>query len=244
MAICREFNYLVTGSHDSLEIYDLITHQPIQETIHFSEGIYGIDFERENSGQWNLILSTWNNYFVKYDFNRILSEKSFGEPIFKVPIKFAWAVRCFKTELYVIDYDSKIFVFDLKSGLEKTEITVGLEDEMVDMVFTPEEEMIVCGSNQWHILKFNENSSCWEKIKSYSNENGPVRINRCFGVWYERKTKLIYLTDNGGKIFIFDRELNLVKEIKVSGLYEIVINEQNGEMFVCDKDKNQLIIYK
>ncbi|EFC46077.1 predicted protein [Naegleria gruberi] len=88
MAICREFNYLVTGSHDSLEIYDLITHQPVQESIHFGEGVYGIDFERENSGQLNLILSTRRNHVVKYDFKRILREKSFGEPIFQVPIRF------------------------------------------------------------------------------------------------------------------------------------------------------------
>ncbi|EFC45550.1 predicted protein [Naegleria gruberi] len=247
LSICYEFNYLVTGCDNHIAIYDLLTHKPIFERIECECGVYGIDLEREHSGKWNLIISSRNNQVLKFDFSKILSEKRIGEPIYKIEREFdhVWAVRCFKTELYVVDYQSKVFVFDLKTGVERTDIIVDLKEGMVDLIFTPNEEMIVCGLDVFHILKFNSQFSTWEIIKTYSNDTQLVQVKDCYCVWYERKTKLIYISDGCGKMFIFDREFNLLREItSLESPYGIVINEQNGEMFVCETTSQKITIYK
>ncbi|EFC38134.1 predicted protein [Naegleria gruberi] len=244
LVICQELNYLIAGAN-SVIVYDLITHERLLH-IPFDDGIYSLDLEREFSGQLNLIISSSTNELFKYNFTEMIKNKEVGEPIWKAEMKFQhiWGVKCFKTEIYVIDYAQKMFVYDSKTGKLRDDIQIDLDRQLVDLVFTPEEEMIVCGVDQLHIMKFNENSATWEKIKTLEN----TTPNRCFSVWYEKKTRLIYLTDANGKIYILDRQFNILKTVteleSLSSPYGIVINDKNGELFLCNSGTKEILIYK
>ncbi|EFC37973.1 predicted protein [Naegleria gruberi] len=244
VAICQELNYLIVGSFSTINFYNLVTHEGLFQ-IPFDDGIYDLDLERENSGQFNLIVSSRNNELFKFNFTEMIKTKELGEPIWKSEKRFnqIWGLTRFKTEIYVVDHREKMFAFDLKTGKLRHDIQIDLSENLVDLVFTPEEEMIVCGIDQLHILKFNEKSKGWEKIKTLDNKDHI--INDCFSVCYEKKTRLIYLTDMYGKLFIFDRQFNLLKEVEgLSYPYGVAINDKNGELFLCNTGACEILVYK
>ena len=122
----------------------------------------------------------------------------------------------------------------------------------MDITFTNENEMIVCGVSFLGIFTFNSHSNKWickytADRNLFTGKESTFASCDCFGVCYESSTQLIYVSnlDGNGKIFVFDKCLELVQvcEGKVRG-YGMAINERTGEFIVCNSSSYEVLIFK